>query len=111
MPSKSSMVNGSISMYILLMEEILHHLHQLRLVVYPITYKVLYVPGGAGFLPSTVVANEGLGWDPLRKNENIQVLNRGKGEQPNVYILGLAISLPRVLPEHCLTVYHGPLLK
>ena len=33
------------------MEEILH---QLRLVVYPITYKVLYIPGGAGFLPSTV---------------------------------------------------------
>ena len=33
-----------------LMEEILH---QLRLVVYPIIYKVLYIPG-AGFLPSTV---------------------------------------------------------
>ena len=28
--------------------------HQLRLVVYPIIYKVLYIPGGAGFLPSTV---------------------------------------------------------
>ena len=27
---------------------------QLRLVVYPI-YKVLYIPGGAGFLPSTVL--------------------------------------------------------
>ena len=36
---------------ILLMEEILH---QLRLVVYPPLYKVLYIPGGAGFLPSTV---------------------------------------------------------
>ena len=33
------------------MEEILH---QLRLVVYPIIYKVLYIPGGAGSLPSTV---------------------------------------------------------
>ena len=33
------------------MEEILH---QLRLVVYPIIYRVLYIPGGAGFLPSTV---------------------------------------------------------
>ena len=31
---------------ILLMEEILH---QLRLVVYPIPYKVLYIPGGAEF--------------------------------------------------------------
>ena len=26
----------------------------LRLVVYPIIYRVLYIPGGAGFLPSTV---------------------------------------------------------
>ena len=29
-------------------------LHQLSLVVFPIIYKVLYIPGGAGFLPSTV---------------------------------------------------------
>ena len=29
--------------------------NQLRLLVYPIIYKVLYIPGGAGFLPSTVV--------------------------------------------------------
>ena len=28
--------------------------NQLRLVVYPINYEVLYIPGGAGFLPSTV---------------------------------------------------------
>ena len=34
-----------------LMEEILH---QFMLVVYPIIYRVLYIPGGAGFLPSTV---------------------------------------------------------
>ncbi len=27
---------------------------QLRLVVYPMIYQVLYIPGGAGFLPSTV---------------------------------------------------------
>ena len=32
--------------------------NQLRLVVYPIIYRVLYIPGGAGFLPSTVI--EGL---------------------------------------------------
>ena len=36
---------------ILLMAEILH---QLRLVVYPIICRVLYIPGGAGFRPSTV---------------------------------------------------------
>ena len=29
-------------------------MHQLRLVVYPIIYKVVYIPGGVGFLPSTV---------------------------------------------------------
>ena len=28
--------------------------NQVRLVVYPIIYKVLYIPGGAGFQPSTV---------------------------------------------------------
>ena len=28
--------------------------HQLRLVGYPIIYRVLYIPGGAGFLPSRV---------------------------------------------------------
>ena len=27
-------------------------LHQLRLVVYPIIHRVLYIPGGAGFLPT-----------------------------------------------------------
>ena len=35
----------------LLMEETLP---QLRLVIYPIIYKVSYIPGGVGFLPSTV---------------------------------------------------------
>ena len=30
-------------------------LHQLRLVVYHIICRVLYIPGGAGFLPSTVL--------------------------------------------------------
>ena len=34
-----------------LTEEILH---QLRLVVYHVIYTVLYIPGGAGFLLSTV---------------------------------------------------------
>ena len=37
---------------ILLMDKILH---QVRLVVFPIIYMVLYIPGGAGFLPSTVL--------------------------------------------------------
>jgi len=29
--------------------------NQLRLVVYPIIYEILYIPGGAGFQPSTVL--------------------------------------------------------
>ena len=33
-------------------------LHQLRLVVFPIIYRVSYIPGGAGFQPSTVVHSE-----------------------------------------------------
>ena len=37
---------------ILLMAELLH---QLRLVLFPIIYRVSYIPGGAGFQPSTVV--------------------------------------------------------
>jgi len=37
---------------LLLMEE--HPANQLRLVVYPIMYQVVFIPGGAGFLPSTV---------------------------------------------------------
>ena len=39
---------------ILLMEEIRLY-NQLRLVVYPTVYRVLYIPGGAGFLPSIVL--------------------------------------------------------
>ena len=35
--------------------------NQLRLVVYPIIYEVLYIPGGAGFLPSTVSSFLGQG--------------------------------------------------
>ena len=40
---------------ILLMEEILHQLRLVVYHVYPIIYRVLYIPGGAGFLPSTVL--------------------------------------------------------
>ena len=43
----------AIDITILLMEE--SGDHQLRLVVYPIIYKVLDIPGGAGFPPSTVL--------------------------------------------------------
>ena len=39
--------------------------HQLRLVVYPAIYRVFYIPGGAGFLPSTVVENGRFNWSKL----------------------------------------------
>ena len=37
--------------------------NQLRLVVHPRIYKVLYIPGGAGFLPSTVVYSALFFWE------------------------------------------------
>ena len=40
--------------WIAMVEEIRLH-NQLRLVTYPAIYKVSYIPGGTGFLPSTVV--------------------------------------------------------
>ena len=46
---------GTFHRLILLMEEVrLTSYNQLRLVVYHIIFRVLYIPGGAGFLPSTV---------------------------------------------------------
>ena len=58
----------------LLMEEILH---QLRLVVYPRTYRVLYIPGGClGFLPSTVVSF----WDGLFSGVNCQLTSKPPNE-------------------------------
>ena len=44
---------GISSRELLLMEAILHQL-MLKYVVYPIIYRVLHIPGGAGVLPSTV---------------------------------------------------------
>ena len=35
--------------------------HQLRMAVYPIIYRVLHIPGGAGFLPSTVLTENDWG--------------------------------------------------
>ncbi len=46
-----------LTMVILLMAEIPNN--QLRLVVYPIIYRVSYIQGGAGFQPSTALWNHG----------------------------------------------------
>ena len=69
------------------MEEILH---QLSLVVYPIIHKVLYIPGGAGFLPSTVLINNTTSWKSVSKNskyvEPISTLvNPGFTNTQNMY--------------------------
>ena len=53
--------------------------HQLRLVVYPVIYQVLYIPGGPGFLPSTVF---------LRKNKKL--CNSKKKTQSSMFPNNLA---------------------
>ena len=50
-------LEGWDSRFILLMADILH---QLRLVVFPIIFRVSYIPGGAGFQPSTVLIHNSL---------------------------------------------------
>ena len=50
--------------------------NQLRLVVYPIIYMVLYISGGAGFLPSTVSMNLSI---------NIQGISKFRTSQWKIY--------------------------
>ena len=54
--------------------------NQLRLVVYPIIYMVLYISGGAGFLPSTVSMN---------LSTNIQGISKFRTSQWKIYGLFL----------------------
>ena len=53
--------------------------NQLRLVVYPIIYKVLYIPGGAELLPSTVA--KGAQWRVLHLRRQEQWEKHGHLEQ------------------------------
>ena len=63
--------------------------NQLRFVAYPIVYRVLYIPGGAGLLPSTVSSK----FDPKMDTLNAQYRKKGVvpffgnmavfGERPN----------------------------
>ena len=48
--------------------------HQLRLVNYSVLYKVLFIPGGAGFLPSTVVVTRGFACRFCKKWTFVSVL-------------------------------------
>ena len=50
--------------------------------VYPIIYKVLYIPGGAGFLPSTVVNDHFKVFD---ENQVFRYDTRSVGEQYQWY--------------------------
>ena len=61
-PPEPHIPSGRLSLVaaILLVEQIQN---QLRLVVYPIIYKVLYIRGGVGFLPST------LSWRPTKEKQ------------------------------------------
>ena len=72
--------------------------NQLRLVVYPIICKVSYIPGGAGFLPSTVaiVSNHG---HPSTGNDHMShhqpaLLSRWFSELPTLgYVSSLTILI------------------
>ena len=76
---------------VLLMAEILH---QLRLVVYPIIYKVLYIPGGAGFLnhqQSTVVLEaKGRGVSEHRRGEQKNLSTSMKGSNLTKPVLSMS---------------------
>ena len=70
------------------MEEIRLY-NQLRLTVYPVIYRVLYIPGGAGCLPSTVwfvfgenriIPNDGSLVDREERN------SKGNADLGNVWI-------------------------
>ena len=55
-PRLDSDISGYIGRVLLMVQK--PGVHQLRLVVYPIIYRVLYIPGGAGFQPSTVGSHD-----------------------------------------------------
>ena len=67
---------------------------QLRLVVYPIIYRVLYIPGGAGLLPSTVRSK----FDPKMDTLNAQY--RKKGVVP--FFGNMAVFLRAPQPRYCI---------
>ena len=62
--------------------------NQLRLVVYPIIYRVLYIPGGAGLLPSTVSSN------------TLNAQYRKKGVVP--FFGNMAVFLRPPQPRYCI---------
>ena len=59
--------------------------NQLRLVVYPIIYRALYIPGGAGCLPSIVVG--GFKFQPIWKNIRVKLdhFPKDRDEKENMF--------------------------
>jgi len=57
--------------------------HQLRLVVYPIIFWLLYVPPGAGFLPSNIFSKSAHG-EPPKTTDNSEAQNAGEQPLPRV---------------------------
>ena len=89
--------------------------HQLRLVVYPIIYKVLCIPG-VGFLPSTVFLKKTFlfpRWGDVSWQEGTPLMDRGLLENPltarftekNADLLRVKAALKKHLP----VPYHWPL--
>ena len=71
-------------------------LHQLRLVLYPIIDRVLYIPGGTGFLPSTVGV-------PISKDKFIQNGSANPETSESPHTKSLAVK-KRLVVKH-LSVY------
>ena len=89
-------------------------LHQLRLVVYPIIYRVSYILGGAGFQPSTVSLLVGLE-DPRRSGRISKVTRKTKGyyfESSGLnWSENLLGKVMTAIPCHCRPVDLGSHLK
>ena len=73
---------------LLLMEEILH---QLRLIVFTILYRVFYIPGGAGFLPSTVGIYAYMFQEGLAKGTIIRCFSGSSHPIPNAAAIATAV--------------------
>ena len=96
----------------LLMEEILH---QLRLVVYPVIYKVLYIPGVEGFLPSTVSCSIHIYMDPILVSWNLKHRPNLPPKRSNAnipifgskhFLLVIFWGVPQIFthPHNCFTI-------
>ena len=70
--------------------------NQLRLVGYPIIYRVLYIPGGAGFQPSTVSPDlpflGGLFFEPLKASDLFREIHQNLAGFARFIVLFVAVA-------------------